>query len=90
MWKDGLNRINALCMKLHGHSFMEAAQEQRVAVLTAMAQNELKPKTGDERFFGELKRRTAHAYYTSEIGIHKEMEYKGNVLLKEFSGYEEK
>ncbi len=89
-WKDGLKAIDALCMKMHGHSFMEAAQEQRVAVLTAMAQNERKPETDDERFFGELKRRTVHAYYTSEIGIHKEMEYKGKVLLKEFAGYEEK
>lgn len=31
-------------------------------------------------FFGELKRRTAHAYYTSKIGIHDEMGYKGNTI----------
>jgi len=90
MWKDGLQQIDKLCMKMHSHAFMEATQEQRVAALTAMAQNELKPKTAGERFFRELKRRTVYAYYTSEIGIHKEMEYKGNVLLKEFAGYEEK
>ena len=32
------------------------------------------------------KRRTARAYYTSKIGIHQEMEYKGNTLLMEFVG----
>ena len=44
------------------------------------------PKTDGERFFGELKRWTALGYYTSRIGIHDEMEYKGNSLLMEFSG----
>jgi hypothetical protein len=39
-------------------------------------------------FFKELKTRTARAYYTSKIGIHSEMEYKGNVSLKEFVGYD--
>ena len=53
-----------------------------------MAQNEFHPKSEEEKFFAELKRRTVTAYYTSEIGIHKEMEYKGNTLLKEFAGYE--
>ncbi len=33
---------------------------------------------------------TPDAYYTSKIGIHQEMEYKGNVLLQEFVGYEVK
>jgi len=27
------------------------------------------------------------AYYSSKIGIHQEMEYKGNVLLNEFVGF---
>ena len=38
----------------------------------------------------ELKFSTADAYYSSKIGIHQEMEYKGNVLLPEFVGYEVK
>lgn len=49
-------------------------------------------KTGfNERdpFFKELKERTVHAYYTSKTGIHDELEYKGNVILKEFSGSSE-
>ena len=69
---------------------MEATPEQRIAVLTRMAKNEMKPKTPEEIFFRELKHATAHAYYTSKIGIHQEMEYKGNVMLEEFVGYEVK
>ncbi|MSV28406.1 MAG: gluconate 2-dehydrogenase subunit 3 family protein [Bryobacterales bacterium] len=35
-------------------------------------------------FFKELKERTVFAYYTSKIGIHREMEYKGNVMRKDW------
>ena len=88
VWRDGLKRVDALCQKMHGQPFLKATPEQQVAVLSRMAQNEFHPKSEEEKFFAELKRRTVTAYYTSEIGIHKEMEYKGNTLLKEFAGYE--
>src|SRR5881396_4187176 len=88
VWRDGLKRVDALCQKMHGQPFLKATSEQQVAVLSRMAQNEFHPKSEEEKFFAELKRRTVTAYYTSEIGIHKEMEYKGNTLLKEFAGYE--
>jgi hypothetical protein len=51
-----------------------------------MAANESQPKTPDELFFVELKSRVVQAYYTSEIGIKQEMEYKGNSYLAEFVG----
>lgn len=43
-------------------------------------------KTPLEAFFANTKRATIHGYYTSEIGIHKELRYKGNQLLAEFVG----
>jgi hypothetical protein len=39
-------------------------------------------------FFVNTKQSTVHGYYTSEIGIHKELQYKGNTLLAEFVGCE--
>ena len=87
-WRAGLKLVDTLSTKLHGRAFMEATSDQRVAVLTDMAKNEKDPKTPEERFFQQLKSATAHAYYTSKIGIHQEMEYKGNVVLPEFVGYE--
>ena len=45
-----------------------------------------KPETTGQRFFLELKSWTARGYYTSKVGIHDEMEYKGNRAIVEFSG----
>lgn len=45
-------------------------------------------KTALEVFFANTKQATIHGYYTSEIGIHKELRYKGNTLLAEFVGCE--
>jgi hypothetical protein len=89
-WRAGLQSVDALCHKMHDHAFMEAGPKQRMAVLSRMAENENHPKTPDQIFFGELKAATVHAYYTSKIGIHQEMEYKGNTILQEFVGYEVK
>jgi hypothetical protein len=89
-WRNGLKLVDELSNKMHKRAFMEASPEQRIAVLTRMAKNEMKPKTPEEIFFRELKRATADAYYTSKIGIHQEMEYKGNVMLQEFVGYDVK
>ncbi|HUE00391.1 MAG TPA: gluconate 2-dehydrogenase subunit 3 family protein [Bryobacteraceae bacterium] len=89
-WRDGLKLVDELSRKMHDHAFMEASPGERVAVLTRMAKNERNPKNREEVFFHELKYATAQAYYTSKIGIHQEMEYKGNVMLPEFVGYEVK
>jgi hypothetical protein len=39
-----------------------------------------------EEFFANTKQATIHGYYTSEIGIHQELRYKGNKVLLEFVG----
>jgi len=43
-------------------------------------------RTSLEAFFANTKQATIHGYYTSEIGIHKELRYKGNQILAEFVG----
>ena len=45
-------------------------------------------RTPLQAFFADTKQATIHGYYTSEIGIHKELRYKGNTLLAEFVGCE--
>jgi hypothetical protein len=88
VWREGLKLINSLSQEMHGRAFLQATPEQRIALLTRISQNEKSPKKPEEIFFNEVKERTAHAYYTSKIGIHTEMEYKGNTYLKEFVGYD--
>jgi hypothetical protein len=39
-------------------------------------------------FFKDLKSRVVFAYYTSDIGIHRDIDYKGNTFLPEFVGYD--
>ena len=68
--------------------FLGLSAADRLALLTRIAKNESKPATADEQFFVELKSRVVHAYYTSETGLKQEMEYKGNVLLPEFVGFD--
>jgi len=87
-WREGLKLIEQVSQEMNGKSFLESTAEQRIALLTRISQNEMKPVKPEELFFRELKSRTARAYYTSKIGIHSEMEYKGNTYLKEFVGFD--
>jgi len=86
LWREGLRLIDALAAREHGEAFVRLTAPQQVRLLERLAAAESKPGTAEERFFAELKRRTIDAYYTSRIGIHDELEYKGNVLLDEFAG----
>lgn len=85
-WREGLALVDRLSREATGQAFMHAPPADRVAVLTRMARNEAKPKAPEELFFRELKSRVVYAYYTSEIGIRQDMEYKGNTYLAEFAG----
>jgi hypothetical protein len=85
-WREGLKLVDQISVEMNGRPFMQASQDQRVAVLTRMARNESNPERPEEKFFVELKSRVARAYYTSKIGIHDELEYKGNTYLREFAG----
>lgn len=88
VWRAGLKLIEQLSQEMHGKSFLASSLEQRITLLKRISENEMKPVKPEEVFFKELKSRTARAYYSSKIGIHTEMEYKGNVSLKEFVGYD--
>ena len=85
-WRTGLELLDALARREQGRRFVEVAAPQQIALLERLAANEQKPVSAEDRFFVELKRRTVHAYYTSRVGIHDELEYKGNVMLEEFVG----
>ena len=55
-------------------------------MLTEASRNEAQPQTPLEKFFKVTKDATIRGYYTSEIGLHKELQYKGNQFLPEFVG----
>ena len=70
----------------NGKSFVDSSSEERIAVLTVLSDNERMTDLPEVRFFLELKAPTVLGYYTSKIGIHDEMEYKGNRMLTSTSG----
>ncbi len=86
LWNDGLAAMDKMSQDKHKAAFNKATKEQQVAMLTEISKNEMKPQTLEERFFRAVKNMTIDGYYTSEIGIKKELQYKGNTYLKEFKG----
>jgi gluconate 2-dehydrogenase gamma chain len=85
-WKDGVAALDAASLAQFTKPFADLTDEQQVAIVTDAARNEGNPATPLEKFFVEAKGRTIHGYYTSEIGIHQELKYKGNQFLPEFVG----
>ena len=86
LWREGLRLIDVMSRHYNGKSFVEASPEDRIAVLTILSEHTQMTDLPEVRFFIELKRLTVRAYYTSKIGIHDELEYKGNRILQEFVG----
>ena len=89
LWKEGLRLIEAMSQHRAGKSFVDASPEERIAVLTILSDNDDLTDLPEIRFFNDLKHLTVRGYYTSKIGIHDELEYKGNKVLMEFVGCDE-
>jgi Gluconate 2-dehydrogenase subunit 3 len=88
-WTEGLTALEQASQEKFKVPFVKASAEQQVELLTEASRGETDPKTPLERFFVESKARTIQGYYTSKIGIHQELGYKGNQFLPEFVGYAE-
>lgn len=86
LWTDGLAAVDAMSQSNNKAAFNKASKDQQIALLTAISKNEAKPSTTEEKFFKAIKNMTIDGYYTSKIGIHQELKYKGNTYLKEFKG----
>jgi hypothetical protein len=86
LWREGLRLVDLMSRHYNGKSFVEASPEDRIAVLTVLSDHDKMTDLPEVRFFIELKRLTVRAYYTSKIGIHDELEYKGNRINQEFIG----
>ncbi len=85
-WHEGLRLVDLMSQQYHGKSFVDSSSEERIAVLTVLSDNDQMTDLPEVRLFRELKHLTVRGYYTSKIGIHDELEYKGNRLLLEFVG----
>ena len=74
-WRTGLQQMRE-----------EARKTSLADALAKAAAGEAHPETDLERFFVLLKQMTVDGYYTSEIGLHRDLEYRGNEHLMNFPG----
>jgi hypothetical protein len=86
IWREGLTALDAAATSRFGRGFADSTQAQQTQLLTEISQREFDPQTPLEKLFVLAKERTIQGYYTSEIGIHKELGYRGQQFINEFIG----
>jgi hypothetical protein len=86
LWREGLRLVDSMSQHYNGKTFVDASPEERIAVLTVLSENSQMTDLPEVKFFNQLKEITVRCYYTSKIGIHDELQYKGNRILKEYVG----
>jgi hypothetical protein len=86
VWSAGLAGVDSMAQQSCGRRFAECDAGQQTELLEKLATHEDHPQTSEERFFVTLKRATVEGYYTSAIGIHQDLQYKGNEALPDFPG----
>jgi hypothetical protein len=88
-WLDGLAALEAESTSRFQAPLSKLPAAQMETLLTDISRNEKAPaaqQTPLEKFFVTTKNATVFAYYTSEIGIHKDLHYQGNQFVLEFAG----
>ena len=86
LWHEGLVAIDKMSHEKFSTAFINANADQQDRLLKAISKNEYNARSIEERFFVAIKGLTVDGYYTSQIGIHQELHYKGNAYLKDFVG----
>lgn len=86
-WKRGLAEVERLARARHRKPFVSLSPgEQHALVGAELASNEGAPTRPGEKFFAQLKPAVVRSYYTSEIGIHRDIRYPGNTYLDDYPG----
>jgi len=85
-WFGGIAALDAEAMSRFRSPFSRLGPSQVDGILQTISRNEKDPQTPLETFFVMAKQATIRGYYTSSIGIHQELRYKGNQFLQQFVG----
>lgn len=85
-WLGGLAETERAARARFNAPVSGLTPDQAATLVTEMSRNEAAPETTLERFFAATKDATIRGYYTSEIGIHQDLNYQGNQFLAEFVG----
>jgi len=85
-WLAGLTAVDDEARTRFQKPFLKCGAAEQNDILAAMAVNEQRPGTPLEHFFVRLKSMTVDGYYTSQVGLHNDLRYKGNTVLADFPG----
>jgi hypothetical protein len=86
-WKEDLREIDEISAQMFGRGFLETTSPERTRLMDRMSRYEGKKPVEDINYaFGTIKWWVAEAYYTSQLGIHDELNYQGNIYIDEFAG----
>jgi hypothetical protein len=85
-WKSRLAAFDKAAASWFGKPFLQLSPGDQAAALARAAAGEKQPATPEEHFFADMKKAALFGYYTSEIGLLKELGYKGNQALAGFPG----
>lgn len=80
-WREGLAALDRLALDATGRKFLELDTLRRESLLEQLAGREFTPETPGERFFALAKEATVNGYYTSEIGLVRDLRYQGGTYL---------
>jgi hypothetical protein len=89
-FQDGLKWLDKESGRRFKKKFVKLSEAQQVEILTPLSEavdSGREPGAG-EKFFGLVKRMTADGYYTSQVGLVRELGYAGNTVLEKFPSCE--
>ena len=86
IWRQGILTLDEMSQTEFGSAFVAIGVERQTALLQKLSSREDTPSSLPEKFFVAAKRATVNGYYTSPIGIHRDLEYQGNTVVPEFPG----
>jgi len=89
-FRDGLKWLEHQSGRRFRKSFTKLTEAQQVTLLTPLSEKlDSGGKLGaGERFFLMVKNMTADGYYTSQVGLVRELGYSGNTALDKFPSCE--
>jgi gluconate 2-dehydrogenase subunit 3-like protein len=80
-WREGLAVLDRAALNSAGRKFLGLDHHRQEMLLENLAHHEFAPETPAERFFALAKEATVNGYYTSEIGLVKDLRYQGGTYV---------
>jgi len=89
-FREGLAWLERESARRFRKAFVKLSESQQVKLLTPLSEAvDSRGKLGvGEKFFAMVKNMTADGYYTSQIGLVRELGYAGNTVLDQFPSCE--